>query len=85
MSNIPENLKYSKSHEWVLEEDGVFTIGLTGDGGGRMAPLCDILLAVGHPSTPLVQETHAAIGHMLCALTDYYLFENVMAIKPMLD
>ena len=22
---------------------------------------------------------------MLCALTDYYLFENVMAIKPMLD
>ena len=28
MSNIPENLKYSKSHEWVLEEDGVFTIGL---------------------------------------------------------
>ena len=65
--------------------DLVFTNGLTGDGGGRMAPLCDILLAVGHPSTPLVQETHAAIGHMLCALTDYYLFENVMAIKPMLD
>ena len=29
MSNIPENLKYSKSHEWILEEDGVFTIGLT--------------------------------------------------------
>ena len=29
MSNIPANLKYSKSHEWVLEEDGVFTIGLT--------------------------------------------------------
>ena len=66
-------------------KQSLFTIGLTGDGGGRMAPLCDILLAVGHPSTPLVQETHAAIGHMLCALTDYYLFENVMAIKPMLD
>ena len=29
MSNIPANLKYSKSHEWLLEEDGVFTIGLT--------------------------------------------------------
>lgn len=27
MSNIPANLKYSKSHEWILEEDGVFTIG----------------------------------------------------------
>ena len=29
MSNIPAELKYSKSHEWVKEEDGVFTIGLT--------------------------------------------------------
>ena len=28
---------------------------------------------------------HGPGGHMLCALTDYYLFENVMAIKPMLD
>ena len=69
----------------AARKQGLFTIGLTGDGGGRMAPLCDILLAVGHPSTPLVQEMHAAIGHMLCALTDHYLFENVMAIKPLLD
>ena len=29
MSNIPAELKYSKSHEWIKEEDGVFTIGLT--------------------------------------------------------
>ena len=29
MSNIPAELKYSKSHEWVKEENGVFTIGLT--------------------------------------------------------
>ena len=29
MSHIPAHLKYSKSHEWILEEDGVFTIGLT--------------------------------------------------------
>lgn len=27
--NHPVELKYSKSHEWVKEEDGVFTIGLT--------------------------------------------------------
>lgn len=29
MSNIPAELKYSKSHEWVKEENGVYTIGLT--------------------------------------------------------
>lgn len=29
MANYPENLKYSKSHEWVKEEDGLFVVGLT--------------------------------------------------------
>ena len=27
--NIPKNLKYSKSHEWVLEKDGEYVIGIT--------------------------------------------------------
>lgn len=50
-----------------------------------MAPLCDILLAVGHRPRRSCRRRTPPIGHMLCALTDYYLFENVMAIKPMLD
>ena len=29
MSVIPAELKYTKSHEWVKEEDGVCVIGLT--------------------------------------------------------
>jgi glycine cleavage system H protein len=30
MSNIPTNLKYAKSHEWVrLEADGSVTVGIT--------------------------------------------------------
>lgn len=29
MSHIPAELKYSKSHEWVKEEDGLYVIGLT--------------------------------------------------------
>ncbi|MBT3197453.1 MAG: glycine cleavage system protein GcvH [Gammaproteobacteria bacterium] len=29
MSEIPMELKYSKSHEWVREESGVITIGIT--------------------------------------------------------
>lgn len=27
--NIPENLRYARTHEWVKEEDGTFTVGLT--------------------------------------------------------
>lgn len=29
MSNIPENLRYSKDHEWVLVEGDVATLGIT--------------------------------------------------------
>ena len=27
--NIPEELRYTKSHEWLKEADGVCTVGLT--------------------------------------------------------
>lgn len=30
MSNIPKELRYTKSHEWVrVEDDGSFTVGIT--------------------------------------------------------
>lgn len=30
MSNVPSNLKYTKSHEWVrVETDGTITVGIT--------------------------------------------------------
>ena len=29
MSAVPAELRYTKSHEWVREEDGTFTVGLT--------------------------------------------------------
>ena len=44
MSNIPANLKYSKSHEWILEEDGVFTIGLTDYAQGALGDIVFINL-----------------------------------------
>lgn len=27
--NTPENLKYTKDHEWALEEDGTIAVGIT--------------------------------------------------------
>lgn len=29
MSEVPAGLRYSKTHEWVFEEGGTYTIGLT--------------------------------------------------------
>ncbi len=59
---------------------GLKTIGLAGKDGGAMRELCDIILVVENAPTPLVQEVHIAVGHLLCQLCDYFLFENVQAI-----
>ena len=29
MANVPAELKYTKSHEWVKAEDGLYVVGLT--------------------------------------------------------
>lgn len=46
---------------------GLGIVGLTGQGGGALAPLCDVLLDVPSAHTPLVQQAHQAIYHYLCA------------------
>ena len=46
---------------------GMATIGLTGQGGGRMAPLCDLLFAVPSASTPAIQQVHLCMYHCFCA------------------
>ncbi len=49
---------------------GVSTIGLTGAGGGRMAQVSDLLIAVPHHRTNHIQEAHIAIGHLICSITE---------------
>ena len=58
----------------------MLTVGLTGKGGGLMPPLCDYLLDVPCPKTPLIQEIHEACLHLVCGLVDYYLFEDPAAL-----
>jgi D-sedoheptulose 7-phosphate isomerase len=45
---------------------GMRTIGLTGQGGGKMAPLCDILLDVPSRITPEIQQVHICLYHFIC-------------------
>lgn len=50
----------------AAKEIGVKTIGLTGNGGGKIKALCDILIDVPSTLTPNIQESHIMIGHILC-------------------
>ena len=53
---------------------GIRTIGLTGKGGGRMAGLCDILIAVPATRTFEVQELHLPVYHCICAMVEARFF-----------
>ena len=63
----------------------IITVGIGGQTGGEMAPYCDYTLLVPSKNTPLIQEVHITIGHLLCRLVDYFLFEAVAELKPYLN
>ncbi|MDR2605584.1 MAG: D-sedoheptulose 7-phosphate isomerase [Desulfovibrio sp.] len=68
----------------AAREGDIHSLGLTGNGGGKCAALCDCLINVDSTVTPLIQEIHITVTHLLCGLTDYYLFDNVGALTPWL-
>jgi len=53
---------------------GVICVGFTGNRGGPVSELCDILLEVPSSHTPKIQEGHAILGHILCGLVEMELF-----------
>ncbi|MBR6438855.1 MAG: D-sedoheptulose 7-phosphate isomerase [Bacteroidales bacterium] len=58
----------------VAKEIGVKTIGMTGETGGKMAGVCDILLNVPSKCTPRIQESHIMIGHIICEIIEATIF-----------
>jgi D-sedoheptulose 7-phosphate isomerase len=54
----------------AAREKGVSVISLTGQGGGELAQLSDVLLAVPSTFTPRVQEMHILMIHVLCEAID---------------
>ena len=50
----------------VAKDMGMTTIGLTGEGGGKMAELTDILIDAPSRSTPMIQQVHICLYHYIC-------------------
>ncbi|MBB1093380.1 SIS domain-containing protein [Rhodopseudomonas palustris] len=50
------------------------TIGLTGEGGGKMAAVSDVLIDVPSRSTPLIQQVHVCLYHYICEHVEARLF-----------
>lgn len=50
----------------VAREAGMTTIALTGAGGGKLAPVSDILIDVPARNTPKIQQVHICLYHYIC-------------------
>jgi D-sedoheptulose 7-phosphate isomerase len=57
----------------------ILTIGLLGGTGGDLARIVDVPLIVPSDSVQYIQESHIAIGHILCELVEEALYG---ALKP---
>lgn len=58
----------------VAREQGVVTVGFTGESGGKMKDLSDYLLNVPSTDTPRIQECHILLGHIMCQLVEERVF-----------
>lgn len=66
-SNILKATEIAKSMD-------VKVIGMTGESGGKMAEMCDVLLNVPSKCTPRIQESHIMIGHIICEIIESTIF-----------
>ena len=60
----------------VAKKIGMVTIGLTGKDGGQIAKMVDYSLNVSSNSTPRIQEVHITVGHVICEMIDFKLFQR---------
>lgn len=58
----------------TAKEKNIITVGFTGDSGGHLKSLSDILFNVPSSDTPRIQESHIMLGHIICELAEEAFF-----------
>ncbi|MES1147362.1 MAG: D-sedoheptulose 7-phosphate isomerase, partial [bacterium] len=58
----------------VAQTMGMSTVGFTGEGGGTMYSVSDILVAIPSRDTPRIQECHMLLGHTICEMVEKLYF-----------
>jgi D-sedoheptulose 7-phosphate isomerase len=66
----------------VCRDRSIVTIGLTGQHGGDMPPLCDHCFRMPSTETPKIQEGHIVVGHILFALVEREMFGALRTPRP---
>lgn len=63
----------------IARKLGVITIGLTGESGGKMNNLSDIIVRIPSTDTPRIQESQILVGHIICELIESEMFNKNQA------
>jgi D-sedoheptulose 7-phosphate isomerase len=58
----------------AAKKQQMHVIGMTGESGGIMKSVCDILLNMPSNDTPRIQEAHILVGHIICEFVEEQLF-----------
>ena len=58
------------------KELGMTTIGFTGENGGAIRDICDIMICAPSDDTPRIQEAHILVGHIICQLIEQEMFPD---------
>ena len=71
MSKVPEDLRYSKSHEWVrMEDDGTVTIGITDRAQALLGDL--VFVELPEVGSVVTAGTECAVVESVKAASDVY-------------
>ena len=71
MSNVPSDLKYTKSHEWVrVNEDGTVTVGITDHAQALLGDL--VFVETPEEDANLAAEEACAVVESVKAASDVY-------------
>jgi len=58
----------------IAKNLGLIIIGFTGLNPCAMDDLCDVVLKVPSNDTPIIQESHIMIGHLICKIVEEKMF-----------
>ena len=86
MSNIPAELKYATSHEWVRkEEDGTFTVGISDHAQGLLGDM--VFIDLPDVGDEIEAGEDCAVGESVKAASDIYapISGEVVAINEELE
>ena len=65
--NVIEAIKSAKNADMI-------TVGLVGEHSCKMDEICDYIIKIPSLKTPIIQEAHITIGHILCEIVEAKMF-----------